>query len=229
MNNITFGLGQTLQGFYKVSAVDAKTDGVKWESDWNKNLILNQGMDAVESIYIADLTKYAVAGNGNRTNNIAGGTSTITQAGATITLSPVPITGLSDFTSSYLNYPLGAAEVGDMLVYSTSESRVTAVNPDGIHLTVTPSYTIGTGTTFVIWKTTQVGLNNELKRAGGSITGAPYLAGVGNCGSTSGSATSSIVTHRRTYDFTSESIDTTYTEIGTSWDSTSPSPTSVFS
>lgn len=225
-NDITYGMNQNFQGFYKVAAVDGVTNEVKWESDWNKNLILNQGMDAINSQYIADLTKYAVAGNGNRVNNISSGTSRVSQAGSTITLLPVPITGLEDFTSSYLNYPLGSAQVGDMIVYSLTESRITAVNPNGINLTVTPSYTFSDSRSFIIWKTSQVGLNNEVKRAGSGITGTSYLTGVGNCEST---RVSNVYTHRRTYDFTTESIDTTYSEIGVSWDSSSPGPTTVFS
>ena len=223
---MTSMMNQTFQGFYKIATVDGITDEVKWESDWNKNLILNQGMDAINSQYIANLTKYAVVGTGHRVNNISSGDSKISQSGATITLLPIPITGLEDFTSSYLNYPLGSAEVGDYILYSLTESRITAVNGDGQHLTVTPSYTFSDSRSFIIWKTSQEGLNNEVKRAGGSITGTSYLTGAGNCGST---RVSNVYTHRRTYDFTTESVDTPYSEIGVSWDSSSPGPTTVFS
>jgi len=211
-NNMTFGLGQTLQGFYKVASVDARTEEIQWESDWNKNLILNQGMDEIPYQYICNSFTYALAGTGSRPNKIASGTSTITQSGATIRLAPVA--GLMNFTSSVVSASqfqyAASAQVGDMIQDSDlSESRITAVNADGINLTVTPSYTYSNEKTFTIYKTSQRGLHGEVKRYNS------YLQGVGNCGTTNVNLT--VYNMRRTYDFTSESILRTYTEIGTAW------------
>lgn len=213
-NNITFGFGPSFQGFYKIAVVDATTDEVKWESNWGKNLILNQGMDAIPDRYVGDVFTHALAGTGSRPNNISGGTSTITQSGATIRLAPVA--GLLDFTSSVMSasqvYYSASAQVGDMIVYSSTESMVTAVDSNGINLTLNTSYSFSDERTFTIYKTSQRGLQGEVKRYNS------YLTGVGNCGTTSSSLSN--YTNRRTYDFLSESVLRTYTEVGTSWSAT---------
>lgn len=47
-------LYQQFEGFYKVSVIDWKTNGVIWEQpEWNKNLILNQGMDGRGTVFHA--------------------------------------------------------------------------------------------------------------------------------------------------------------------------------
>ena len=213
-NNMIFGFGPLFQGFYKISVVDATTDEVKWESDWNKNLILNQGMNELPQRLVCNVFTVALAGTGSRPNSISGGTSTITQSGATIRLAP--IAGLLDFTSSVMSashvYYSASAQVGDMIVYSSTESMITEVDSNGINLTLNTSYSFSDERTFTIYKTSQRGLQGEVKRYGS------YLTGVGNCGTTSSSYSN--YTFRRTYDFLSESILRTYTEVGTSWSAT---------
>ena len=52
--------------------VDPVTDEIKWESDWMKNLILNQGMNQIATNFVANSTLYGVAGTGSRPNFILG-------------------------------------------------------------------------------------------------------------------------------------------------------------
>ena len=218
--NKTCEFGASLQGFYKLSVIDPTTNEVKWESDWNKNLILNQGMNNIAIGRICDSTLYGVAGTGSRPNSISGALSTITQSGATIRLLPLS-GGLLAFTSSYSTYTT-SVNVGDVIQDSDfSESMVTAVNANGINLTVTPSYTYSNEKTFVIWKTSQVGLEAEITRS------STYVPGIGNCGTTSGSFTPHILEHKRTYDFAPEVANRAYTEVGTAW--ASSGNTTVFS
>jgi len=215
-NQIYKGIGTGLQGFYKVAIVDGSTSEVKWQQEeWKKNLILNQGMEQVYSSAIVDLMKYGICGQGSRPNNIDSSTSQITQSGATVFLNVR--TGLTDFTSSGgTTYP-AVVQIGDVIQYSdNSESRVTAVT-NGFNLQVTPSYTFTNGKGFVIWKTSQAGLESEVSRAGTGIVGTQYLVGAGNCGSTDSTVVGNVRTHRRTYDFAVESIQTTYNEVGVGW------------
>lgn len=209
------GINQSFQGFYKAAVVNSKTNEVKWESDWRKNLILNQGMDAVYSQNLGDLTLYGICGTGTRPNSISGETSQITQSGATVYLNVR--TGLANFTSSNGTYA-ASVQVGDMLKYANnSESMVTAVT-DGFNLQVTPSYTFSSGQTFVIWKTSQVGLETETKRS------SNYVTGTDNCGTTTNV---NVRTWRRTYDFTTEAVQASYNELGVGW--ASSGATNVFS
>lgn len=209
------GINQSLQGFYKAAVVNSKTKEVTWESDWSKNLILNQGMDAVYSQLLGDLTLYGICGTGTRPNSISGETSEITQSGATVYLNVT--TGLANFTSSNGTYA-ASVQIGDVLKYANnSESMVTTVT-DGFNLQVTPSYTFSTGQTFVIWKTSQVGLETETKRSNN------YVTGTDNCGTTTNV---NVRTWRRTYDFTTEVSTANYNELGVGW--ASSGATNVFS
>jgi hypothetical protein len=209
------GINQSFQGFYKVKVVNPKTDEVTWESEWSKNLILNQGMDALYSQIISDITLYGICGTGTRPNSISGETSEITQSGATVYLNLR--TGLADFTSSNGTYA-ATVQVGDMLKYSdNSESRVTAVT-DGFNLAVTPSYTFTTGKTFAVWKTSQVGLETETKRSN------DYVTGTDNCSTTSNINER---TWKRTYDFSTEVSNASYNEVGVGWEAAGA--TKVFS
>ena len=219
MSNQTYdGVNQKLQGFYKVGVVDPETNEVKWQSEEpQKNLILNQGMDSVYARSLVACMAYGVAGTGTRPNSLASGTSQITQSGVQIFLSNA--TGLiPNFTSSNSGYT-SAAAVGDMLIYqNASQSTITAIDPNGFYLTVTPAYTFTTGQTFTVWKTTQVGLQTEVSRSNS------YMGGTGYCGTT---YASNMATHRRSYDFSIEGIAASYNEIGIAWAGSLPS--TVFS
>ena len=67
---IPAGVGQGLSGKYKVFVVD-KDNNIVWEQkDWHKNLILNQGMDALYGVVYAGVMYYAACGNGTIVNAI---------------------------------------------------------------------------------------------------------------------------------------------------------------
>lgn len=217
---INRGINQTLQGFYKVAIVDAYTNEVTWQQDeWQKNLILNQGMDNLYNSSVADQMLYGVAGTGTRPNSFDGGTSTITQSGAGVYL--YNRGGyITDFTSSVDVYS-AYTQVGDSLAYGNgSQSMITAVDAGGFVLTVTPNYTITSGNaqTFTIWKTSQSGLETEVSRSN------TYIAGASNCGTT---VVGNVSTHQRTYDFPTQGGSVGYNEVGVAWGSTGP--TTVFS
>lgn len=207
------GIKQSFSGYYQVKVIDATTNVVVWESGLNKNLILNQGMDALYSTNIANLTICAVAGGGTRDNRVDGLTSEITQSGNKAFLNKRTGLGMEDFTSSHQTYA-ARVQAGDIIKYANnSESMVTTVT-DGYNLVLNTNYTFTAGQTFVVWKTSQVGLETEVKRAGGGITNTSYVTGAGNCDTTTLSNTR---TWRRTYDFVTEVGSVTYNELGVAW------------
>lgn len=204
------GVGMGMYGKYKVQVVNSITNEIVEDYGWGKNLILNTGLDMPASNYFSNLNAYGIAGSGSRPNSITSSTSMITQSGTSVFL--YDTSGLPDFTSSYSTYT-SSVNVGDVLKYAnSSESMVTSIT-DGFNLEVSSSYTIGAGDaqTFTIWKTSQTGLENELKRAGVALTGT------GNVGRTD---TSTGVVYRRTHDFSAETASVYYTEVGVSPSST---------
>lgn len=225
MNNIIRGgLTQTMEGYYKVSVVDGTTNEIVWEQpELQKNLILNYGMDAVYSNVYADLLKFGIAGTGTRLNYIDPAGSMMSQTGTTVTLIPTgSLDGLNSLTQSIGGYSL-ALQVGDVIKYATgsggvTETTVTAV--ENMTASVDTSISVSPSQSFTIWKTSQNGLQAEVKRAGTGITGTSYLVGIGNCSTSSATGQ---ITYTRTFDFTTESVSKTYGEVGVAWTSTSGS------
>lgn len=199
------GIGQVAQGQYKVMVVDAASGEVVQELPWQKNLILNQGMDQVASRLWADCYTYGICGQGAAANTVDSVTDTASQTGTTVT----SVGGTVDFTTD--------AAVGDMIKWdSGEEARITSITSSLI-VEVTPSQTVGSDL-YTIYKTSRVGLQSETKRSNS------YLTGAGNCGSTQSGTT---IQGRRTYDFTTEVGPVTYTEVGVGWSSSGS--TTVFS
>lgn len=212
------GIHHTVEGAYRVSVVDDKSGQVVWEQpELQKNLILNQGLDALYSTYYADTMLFAVAGTGTRLNYIDPAGSMLSQTGTTVTLIPTGSgTGLNHLTESFGSYST-ALQAGDVIRYSVGSGSITDVTVIAVAdltASVTPSLTISPSQSFTIWKTSQTLMQNEIKRSG------TYLGGTGNCGLTQ---TSGINTIFRTYDFTTESISRNYSEIGVSWSATTAS------
>jgi hypothetical protein len=201
----------TLSGKYKLFVVDSNNEVVR-DYPWQKNLILNQGMDAVPYYTYENLMRYAAGGNGTRSNSIYSADSSASVAGNTVTLVPGVISGsIQAFTGSYGGYGSGL-QVGDVIQFQDfSQVQVLAVS--GISASVTPGGTIPLQP-FTIWKTSQVGLQSEYQRTNN------YFAGAGYCQTTTLNTTSSVITQlRRTWDFNYETSPYTYTEVGVGWGS----------
>ena len=214
-------IGQTLSGKYKVAVVD-KENNVVWEQkDWQKNLILNQGMDILYTYTYANAMYLAFAGNGTRVNSIYAGDSSGSVTGTSMTLVPGP-TGLQSLTGSSGGYS-SAVEIGDMIQFSdSSEVRVLAVG--NLTSSVTPSSSISLQP-FTIFKTSQTGLQSFLH-----VVGVNNLfAGVGYCGTT---YTNNVVGMRRSWDFNYETSSVVFNEVGVGWNNGgsvfAPSPGTSF-
>lgn len=245
-NNITWGAGIKLglAGAYRVQVVDGTTKEVVSDYGWHKNLILNNGMDAVASYAIADLMHYGVAGTGSRPNSLTASTSQITQSGYYISLQTIGdwqtftqsvVTRadgmyyytqsgvvVTDATMSYTS----SVSLGDVII-DENFSQSTVVGVSGSILAVNNSYNYSTPISFSIWKTSQGRLQGEISRSGTYYQGSSSLVGW-NCGTEWSSSltdyTTSIAVHRRTWDFTVENQSRSYTEVGASWDSTRFNP-----
>src|SRR5215472_7590495 len=90
------GVETKMQGLYKVAVVDSATGKVVWEMPkFEKNLILNGGMDLVNSTRWADLLLAGICGTGTRPNSYASGATTASQSGGTTVTSTG---GTLDFT-----------------------------------------------------------------------------------------------------------------------------------
>jgi len=201
------GISNSLSGKYKIYAIDKNNNIVK-EYPWQKNLILNQGMEAVPTHLYATLMDYAAAGNGTRNNSIISADSSGSVFATTFFLIPGILSGsIQGLTGSYGGYN-NVAEIGDMIQFSdASEVRITAVS--NLSASITPSTIINTQS-FVIWKTSQQGLQSEVHRVGS----ANYFVGTGYCGTT---IVSNVTQNRRTWDFNYETSSISFTEVGVGW------------
>ena len=203
--SIIRGIGQIAEGLYKVMVVDAATEKVVYESPWGKNLILNQGMDEVASRVWCNCFTHGICGTGTQPNTVDSVTDTASQSGTTVT----SVGGTVDFTTD--------AAVGDMIKWDGgAEARITSVT-SALIVEVTPSQSVGSDL-YTIYKTARVGLQIETKRT------STYLSGAGNCETVQSGTT---LQNRRSYDFTTEVGNVTYTEVGVGW--AASGPTTVFS
>ena len=202
-NNNT-GIHQTLSGQYKVSIVSGDGKTVIWEDPkWNNNLILNNGMDMVASYTYAQVFLYAIAGSGVRVNMITSGDSPSAQSGTTVTLTPgVNVTSFTQSLSGYSQL----VNIGDVIAFDTANA-VTVQSVSNLTCTVSPSQTVTPAQGYTIWKTSQLGLHNELLRAGSGVSDSYWVNG-------SSSLAGNVYSLFRTYDFRAEPGAVTYYEIG---------------
>ena len=236
---IPAGVGQGLSGKYKVFVVD-KDNNIVWEQkDWHKNLILNQGMDALYGVVYAGVMYYAACGNGTRVNAIISQGSSGSVTSGLFTLTPVG-SGMSSLTGSSGGYT-NAVSAYDMISFGNGADYMvtgvsnTSASVSGPSLAIPPTnYGLSS---FTIYKTSQVGLQSETHRVGGlpDGNGTGWFAGAGYCGSTQ---VGNIVQNRRTWDFPYELSAINYTEVGVGWGATTGSvgsnypggnPTTIFS
>jgi hypothetical protein len=209
-------VGQTLSGKYKVSVID-KDNNIVWEQkDWQKNLILNQGMDSLYTFNYGDVMNIAFAGNGTNVNSIYTGNSSGSVAGTTLTFVPGP-TGLQSLTGSSGGWS-SAVQVGDMIHFNdTSEVRILAVS--NTSASVTPSSTIVLQP-FTIFKTSQTGLQSLIHLVGYNN----LFSGTGYCGT---NIVGNVVQNRRSWDFNYETSSVTFNEVGVGYTYDSPYAPSI--
>lgn len=195
---VSINVGQRANGKVKVLVIE---DGkVLFERPWQKNLILNQGLNNVCSTRTwANSMTHCAAGSGTTPTASASGANPATGTAGTFT-NDTP--GTFNFTTN--------SSVGDYIQMTSgadagTEVRITSVT-DANNVDYTPAVNLASGE-FTVFHTSQTGLTSEIKRT------STYLTGAGNCGSSFSGVT---VTLRRTFDFTVEVGAVTYNEIGIS-------------
>jgi hypothetical protein len=195
---------QRAQGRVKCAIVQGGR--VVQEFPWQKNLILNSGLDGLcQGLgWLSAMTKCLVGTGTTNTNN--GSLPGETGSGAATTFTgPASF----DFTTS--------AAVGDMIKMTSGSSsgtevRITAVT-DATHVQYTPSATISAGE-FIVYRTSQTALASYVK-ANSGYYGGGTTTDLGN-----------VRTYGLTYEFTAEVGPVSYTEVGIS---SSTPPTNLFS
>lgn len=206
----TYQLHQTARGLYKVAVVDARTKEVVWEQEeWGKNLILNNGMEQVVLRYWSDCFGAAAAGTGITPTSVSSAGVTASQAATTV-------------SASVGAYTFSSGDIGNMIKWDAGgeEARIISyTNPQSVE--VTPAQSVGAGT-FVVYQTNQTGLTTEVKRTATYLTGVPYCQTVVT-------PVTGVVAMRRTYDFTAETFQRNYTEVGTCWSGTFGTGNTTFS
>ena len=212
MNN-TQGITQMLRGRYKIGVVNPATEEIEWKCS-GSNLVLNAGMDNLYNMSVVDQMLYGICGTGTRPNNQFSGLSQISQSGNLVFLSNIS-GSITNFSASFDVYPT-LVEVGDIISCSLGQQlTVTNVDPNGVNLTVNPSYTFGPQS-FAVYKTTQTGLQLEISRSNS------YQPGLGSSGTT---FTGSTAVHRRSYNFPILVTNQSYNEVGVGWTNTGPGNT----
>lgn len=160
------------------------------ETDWKHNLILDQGMDRLATVLVANLFLYCAIGTGNTPTEDVSGATTATTSGTTCTSSGAIF---------------AAGDVGKLLRFTTGEKAKITAYTNSTTVTLASALGVVGATAFTMYRVTQVGLTTETKRSN------TYLLGAGNCDySRSGSA----VTNKRTFDFTVEVGSVNYAEVG---------------
>lgn len=121
----------SIEGRVRVSIVDAKTGKTVRELPWQKNLILDQGLDFLANDLAKSMMKYCVVGTGNTpTKDLPDGF--YSQSGTTVTRE----SGTRDFISG---------DVGKLIRFENGTERKITAFTDATHVTVGTSGTIPTG------------------------------------------------------------------------------------
>ena len=169
-------------------------DELVWEGDWQPNLILDQGLDQVQTNLFNQLFANCAVGTGAASTQFSSGTTTATVAGTTVTADTAFFT---------------AQMVGGNIVFSNGDTfKIASVtSPPSNTCMITTSGTVASPLTFMVYQVQQTGLGSETKRTNN------YVSTPGACGA---SVLPGSVILYRTFLFTPEPADITYTEVGLS-------------
>ena len=158
------------------------------ETPFTPNLILDAGMNRLDSVTFNGLFTHCAIGTGNTPTEDDSGAVTATTTGTAC-------------NSSGAFFTLG--DVGKLLRFDTGEKSVIAAYVDGDTVTLSDTLNVSVGTLFTMYRVNQTGLTTETKRTN------TYLSG--GCGYT---LDGDQVILQRTFDFTEEVGDVTYSEVG---------------
>lgn len=189
----------------KTRIMDAETGKCVSERPWEKNLVLDQGLNALARSTAQSLTCYPASaatniqvGSGTNPNSIASGAITFTQTGTTVTASGGFFT--AGMVGGIFKYGSGS---GGAEYYITAFSSTTQV-------TVDTSATVAVPEVATVWMVQQTALQTFLFQS------STYQTNSGDCQTTQ---ISNSQTHKRTYIIAQQAAPYNVNEIG--WSSTS--------
>lgn len=194
------------KGRFRVMVVQPKADGteeVVGEVE-QSNLILDSGLDHLGSgaAMWHDVLDYGVAGTGTTPTTDDLTASSFSQAGTTVTRD----SGTDVFA---------APDVGKLLRFNSGEERYITSYTSPTEVEVDTSGTVASSPV-TLYRVDQTGLVGEVKRSNSYHSSGNTVTYDRVSSTTEGTAT--LV---RTYNFTAESSDTVYTEVGVSWSASS--------
>lgn len=186
-----------LETSVKTRVIDSATKKVLSESPWQKNLILDRGLNALagstDSCKMGLFTATCRIGSGTTPNSYASGAVTFTQAATTITASAGFFTG---------------AMVGMLFKYGSgsggAEYYITGYT-DSTHVTVDTSATVGTPEVATVWAVNQTTL------ATFAYNNTSYETSAGSCSTV---FAGNLMTMKRTYNFATQAAPYNVNEIG---------------
>ena len=199
-------MNSALKGLVKVDVVDHNGQVVR-AGRWQRNLVLDQGLNQLAETLICDLFKYAVKGNDAAVMKETvggGGTYTLNTTLNTVTRTA----GTRDFTANDVGKLIRSANGKECIIESFTSATVVGVRPVG-----TDTLTAYTNQAIVIYAVQKVGMDTESDRTNdySIITGENTTTRNGG-----------VWTHKRTFLFASEPANiedpdasNTYTWAGT--------------
>ncbi len=180
-------VGLKLKGRYRPQVVENGV--VVKDYGWEDNLITDLGMDNIASNEICTLFEDCSAGTGTTAQKVDSGATTASKSGTTVTSSA------SFFASG---------DVGKLIKWDSGEEHRITSFTSATEVEVAASGTISADQ-FTMWDVSLTALTTFTKDH------SAYLTGAGNCGTT---RSGSVITHRRTFDFSAEGGSITYNELG---------------
>jgi hypothetical protein len=182
---------------YRTAIFDAVTKRCLKQSPWHKNLVMDQGLNALaqstNQCQPASAHVNCSVGSGTNPNSIASGAVTFTQAGTTVTASAGFFA--SNMVGGILKYGTGA---GGTEVYITGFTSSTIV-------TVATSLSVVVPTVGTVWMVQQTGLQTFLFNQDSYQTSG---------GSNSTTFSGNQITHQRTFVFNQRGTPYVVNEIG---------------
>lgn len=188
-------------GRFRAFVVDAKTKKVVRSTPWQKNLILDSGLDRLATEQIGDQMQYCVAGTGNTpTKDLADGT--YSQTGTTVTR----VTGTRDFISG---------DVGKLIKWTTGEEAKITAFTNATTVTVNKTQTVAAAAIVCLYRVNQTGLTTEVKRSNTYPQFTDPDDGL-TARAVTVNKTTATIKFKQHYDFSAETSNVNYTEIGVS-------------
>lgn len=203
-HKVPFNFHQAASGRFKVQVVDARTGKVVEDRPWQSNLILDSGLDRLATeTWSAQLT-YGVAGTGNTpTKDLPDAPGdTYSQSGTTITR----VSGTRDFS---------AGDIGKLIRWSGGQETYITAYTSATQVTAGTSQTVSAAPIDALYRVAQTGLATETKR---TSTQPEFLDDDDGLPAkhVRNDDAAGTITFRVTRDFSEESGNVNYTEVGMS-------------